>query len=134
LEIACDPYRWARTFQVLEEENLPVVTFPQTASRMTPATTRFFEACVNKNITHNGDAQLARHIGNAQLRTDNRGSRLAKEAKGSKRRIDLAVSSVMALERASWWHSQGGNIPQIFDPWSIGNAEVPSVFDNHDND
>ena len=119
LEIACDPYRWARTFQVLEDEGLPVVTFPQTASRMTPATTRFFEAVVNKNITQNGDAQLARHIGNAQLRTDNRGSRLAKEAKGSKRRIDLAVSSVMALERASWWQSQGGALPQVFDPFTM---------------
>ena len=123
LEIACDPYRWARTFQVLDDEGLPVVTFPQTASRMTPATTRFFEAVVNKTITHNGDARLARHIGNAQLRTDNRGSRLAKEAKGSKRRIDLAVSSVMALERASWWQSQGGALPQIFDPFSM---EVPN--------
>ena len=119
LEIACDPYRWARTFQVLDDEGLPVVTFPQTASRMTPATTRFFEACVNKQITQNGDARLARHIGNAQLRIDNRGSRLAKEAKGSKRRIDLAVSSVMALERASWWQSQGGALPQIFDPFSM---------------
>lgn len=124
LEIACDPYRWARTFQVLDDEGLPVVTFPQTASRMTPATTRFFEAVVNKTITHNGDARLARHIGNAQLRTDNRGSRLAKEAKGSKRRIDLAVSSVMALERASWWQSQGGALPQIFDPFSM---EVPDA-------
>ena len=119
LEIACDPYRWARTFQDLDDEGLPVVTFPQTASRMTPATTRFFEACVNKQITQNGDARLARHIGNAQLRIDNRGSRLAKEAKGSKRRIDLAVSSVMALERASWWQSQGGALPQIFDPFSM---------------
>jgi len=124
LEIACDPYRWARTFQVLDDEGLPVVTFPQTASRMTPATTRFFEAVINKTLTHNGDARLARHIGNAQLRTDNRGSRLAKEAKGSKRRIDLAVSSVMALERASWWQSQGGALPQIFDPFSM---EVPDA-------
>ena len=134
LEISCDPYRWARTFQVLEDEGLPVVTFPQTASRMTPATTRFFEAVVNKQITHDGDPKLARHISNATLRVDQRGSRLAKEKRGSTRRIDLAVASVMALERASWWHSQGGNLPQIFDPWSMDeNKEVPSVWDNHDN-
>ena len=124
VEIACDPYRWARTFQVLEDEGLPVVTFPQTPSRMTPATTRFFEAVVNKTITHNGDAQLARHIGNATLRVDQRGSRLAKEKRGSTRRIDLAVASVMALERASWWNSQGGALPQIFDPWSEESANV----------
>jgi len=119
LEIACDPYRWARTFQVLEDEGLPVVTFPQNASRMTPATQRMFDAVVNKQITQNGDKQLARHFGNATLRTDSRGSRLAKEKRGSSKRIDLAVAAVMALERASWWHSQGGALPQIFDPWSM---------------
>ena len=134
VEIACDPYRWARTFQILDDEGLPVVTFPQTASRMTPATTRFFEAVVNQQITHNGDPRLSRHIANATLRVDQRGSRLAKEKRGSSRRIDLAVASVMALERASWWHSQGGNIPQIFDPWSMGDQEeVPSVW-SHNND
>ena len=134
VEIACDPYRWARTFQILDDEGLPVVTFPQTASRMTPATTRFFEAVVNQQITHNGDPRLSRHIANATLRVDQRGSRLAKEKRGSSRRIDLAVASVMALERASWWHSQGGNIPQIFDPWSMSDQEeVPSVW-SHNND
>ena len=133
MEIACDPYRWARTFQVLEDEGLPIVVFPQTASRMTPATTRFFEAVVNKSITQNGDAQLARHISNATLRVDQRGSRLAKEKRGSTRRIDLAVASVMGLERAVWWHSQGGALPQVFDPWSMEENEVPSVWSNHDN-
>lgn len=123
LEIACDPYRWARTFQVLEDEGLPIVTFPQNASRMTPATTRFFEAVVNKQLTHNGDAQLARHISNATLKVDQRGSRLAKEKRGSTRRIDLAVASVMGLERGSWWQLQSGNLPQIFDPWSISLEE-----------
>jgi len=123
VEIVCDPYRWARTFQVLEDEGLPIVTFPQNASRMTPATTRFFEAVVNKQLSHNGDAQLARHVGNATLKVDQRGSRLAKEKRGSTRRIDLAVASVMGLERASWWHLQGGNLPQIFDPWSISLEE-----------
>jgi len=118
-EIACDPYRWARTFQVLEEEQLPVVLFPQTASRMTPATTRFFEAVMNRSMTHDGDARLSRHVGNATLRADNRGARLAKENKNSTRRIDLAIASVMGFERAAWWVSQGGSIPMVFDPWSM---------------
>jgi phage terminase large subunit-like protein len=117
-EIACDPYRWARTFQILEDEGLPVVLFPQNASRMTPATTRFYESVMNKNLTHDGDPRLARHVANATLRVDSRGSRLAKEAKNSTRRIDLAVASVMGLERAAWWQSQGGSLPMIFDPWA----------------
>ena len=127
VEIACDPYRWARTFQVLEDEGLPVVTFPQTASRMTPATTRFFEAVVNKQLTHNGDPQLARHVGNATLRVDQRGSRLAKEKRGSTRRIDLAVASVMALERATWWFGQGDFLPAAFNLYDLeGKNEIPT--------
>lgn len=114
-EIACDPYRWARTFQVLEDENLPVALFPQSSARMTPATTRFYEAVMNKSMTHDGDPMFARHVSNATLRTDNRGSRLAKENRNSSRRIDLAVAAVMGLERASWWQGQGGGLPMIFD-------------------
>lgn len=99
-EIVCDPYRWARTYQVLEDEGLPVVEFPQSPARMIPATARFYEGVLNKTITHSGDKRLSRHIENCVIRTDSRGSRLSKDAKGSPRKIDLAVSAVMALERA----------------------------------
>lgn len=99
-EIVCDPYRWARTYQILESEGLPVVEFPQSPSRMIPATTRFFESVMNQTLTHSGDQRLARHLSNCVIRTDSRGSRLSKDAKGSPRKIDLAISAVMALERA----------------------------------
>jgi phage terminase large subunit-like protein len=46
-------------------------------------------------------AILARHIGNAVLREDTRGARLAKEGKDSPRRIDAAVAAVMAHDRAA---------------------------------
>lgn len=101
LEIAADPYRWARSLQILADEGLPVVEFPQNASRMTPATTRFYEAVVNDQLTHSGDPRLARHIANCSLRVDSRGSRLAKDHKGSTRKIDAAVTAVMALDRIS---------------------------------
>lgn len=99
-EIVCDPYRWARSMQIWEGERLPVVEYPQNATRMTPATTRFYEAVMNQAVQHSGDARLARHIGNCVLRVDSRGSRLSKESKGSQRRIDLAVAAVMAHDRA----------------------------------
>src|SRR5581483_11099651 len=99
-EIVCDPYRWARTYQILENEGLPIVEFPQSPQRMIPATQRFYEAVVNRTLTHSGDPRLARHMANCTLRTDSRGSRLAKETKLSRRKIDLAVSAVMANERA----------------------------------
>lgn len=100
-EIACDPFRWARTYQILESEQLPIVEFPQSPSRMVPATQRFYEAVVNVAMTHSGDPRLARHIDNCVLKVDARGARLAKESRSSVRKIDLAVAAVMAFERAS---------------------------------
>jgi phage terminase large subunit-like protein len=101
LEIAADPFRWARSLQLLDGEGLPVMEYPQSPGRMTPATSRFYEAVVNGQLTHSGDSRLARHIGNAVLREDARGARLAKERKDSKRRIDAAVAAVMAHDRAA---------------------------------
>lgn len=99
-EIACDPFRWARTYQVLEGEGLPVVEFPQSPQRMVPATQRFYEAVLNEGLTHSGDPRLARHIDNCVIKTDQRGPRLMKDAKNSPRKIDLAVAAVMAFWRA----------------------------------
>lgn len=100
-EIVCDPFRWARTYQALEAEGLPVVEFPQSPQRMVPATQRFYEAVLNAGLTQSGDPRLARHIDNCVLKVDARGSRLAKETRNSPRKIDLAVSAVMAFDRAS---------------------------------
>jgi phage terminase large subunit-like protein len=101
LEIAADPFRWARSLQLLDGEGLPVLEYPQSPGRMSPATARFYEAVVNGQLTHSGDSRLARHIGNAVLREDSRGARLAKERKDSPRRIDAAVAAVMAHDRAA---------------------------------
>jgi phage terminase large subunit-like protein len=101
LEIAADPFRWARSLQLLEGEGLPVMEYPQSPGRMTPATARFYEAVVNGALTHSGNSRLARHIGNAVLREDARGARLAKERRDSPRRIDAAVAALMAHDRAA---------------------------------
>jgi phage terminase large subunit-like protein len=101
LEIAADPFRWARSLQLLDGEGLPVLEYPQSPGRMTPATARFYEAVVNGQLTHSGDSRLARHVANAVLREDARGARLAKERKDSPRRIDAAVAAVMAHDRAA---------------------------------
>jgi phage terminase large subunit-like protein len=111
-ELACDPFRWARTFQILEGEGLPVVEFPQSPARMTPATQRFYEAVVNGTLTHSGDARLARHVANVRVRDTPRGQRLAKEHRDSTRRIDLAISTVMAHARAT--ALAGRRVLQVF--------------------
>jgi phage terminase large subunit-like protein len=100
-EIVCDPYRWARTYQILFDEGLPIVEFPQSASRMTPATQRFYEAVLNRTLSHSGNPVLARHMSNAVLKVDSRGQRIVKESVRSDRKIDLAVAAVMAFDRAA---------------------------------
>jgi phage terminase large subunit-like protein len=101
LEVAADPFRWARSLQLLDAEAPPVGEYPQSPARMQPATARFYEAVVNGELTHSGDSRLARHVANAVLREDARGARLAKEHKDSRRRIDAAVAAVMAHDRAA---------------------------------
>ncbi len=100
-EIVCDPYRWARSYQILEDERLPVVEYPQSPARMTPATQRFYEAVMNRSVDHSGDPRLARHLDNAILKVDSRGSRVTKEHRNSPRKIDLAVAAIMGLDRAA---------------------------------
>jgi phage terminase large subunit-like protein len=50
--------------------------------------------------------RLARHLANAVLKTDSRGSRIVKESPHSPRRIDLAAAAVMAVDQAAFWAGQ----------------------------
>ena len=102
VEIIADPFRWTRTLQVLEKEGLPIVEFPWSTSRITPATTDFYSACINGALTHSGDKDMSRHIGNAVVLETVRGVRLDKSRRGSTRHIDLAACAVMAHSRATW--------------------------------
>lgn len=113
-EIVCDPYRYARTFQVLESEGLPIVEFPQSPARMVPATQSFFEAVTQNLLTHSGDVDLTRHVQNAVLRVDARGSRLSKENRNSDRKIDLAVAAVMCHARASFYNNKPADPTPMF--------------------
>jgi hypothetical protein len=63
-EVAADPFRWQRTLQALDAEGIPVVEFPQSPARMSPATSLFYTAVMNRGLTHSGDPRLARHVRN----------------------------------------------------------------------
>ena len=100
-EIACDPYRWQRSMEVLADEGYPIVEYPSTnARRMVPACAKFFDAVVENRLKHDGDPILARHLSNAAVKIDNLGPRIVKENRNSNRRIDAAVAAVIAVDRA----------------------------------
>jgi phage terminase large subunit-like protein len=101
-EIACDPYRWTRTMQLLAEEGYPIVEYPSTnARRMVPASAKFYDAVVDQKLIHDGNPLLARHISNAVVKIDNLGPRIVKENRASQRRIDAAVAAVLSFDRAT---------------------------------
>ena len=101
-EIACDPFRWQRSMQVLENLGLPIVEWPSTSPRrMVPACAKFYDAVVEKRIVHDGDPLLARHLDNAVTKIDALGPRIVKEKRDSPRKIDAAVAAVLAFDRAS---------------------------------
>lgn len=102
-ELVADPYRWQRSLQVLEGENLPVVEFPQSRARMEPATLALREAIIDGNVSFSADPDLRAHTLNAVVTdAEDTGTRLRKVSKHSEKRIDAIVAAVMAHSRATY--------------------------------
>jgi phage terminase large subunit-like protein len=102
VELACDPYRWAREMQEWEDAGLPVVEYAATSpARMVPATAKFYDAVTDGGIAHDHDPLLARHIDHCVVKVDRLGPRIVKEHKSSSRKIDAAVAAVFAFDRAT---------------------------------
>jgi hypothetical protein len=100
--IGFDPFYLTDLFIRLEAElNLGAGRWsssrtPTRSSFMVPACQAFYTAVMDKSVTHDGDGRLAQHVRNAVLKEDRHGPRIVKEAKGSPRKIDLAVCAVGA--------------------------------------
>ena len=69
----------------------------------------FFNAVIDKTLTHNGDPDLARHISNAVTKTTLDGSYITKEFRQFK--IDAAVSAVMGYYAATTYRDN--EIPTV---------------------
>ena len=108
VELAADAFRWSRSLEAMEKENLfPLTLYPQSPSRMVSSCQRLYEAVSQENVHHGGDpvlaAALSRHLANAVVKMDRFGPRITREHKGSQRHIDLAVCAVMAFDRARYY-------------------------------
>jgi phage terminase large subunit-like protein len=115
-EIACDPFRWQRTMEAMQDRGLPIVEYPSSSpSRMVQASSKFYTAVTEGNLTHDGNPTLARHLTNAVIKIDRLGPRIVKEHRGSPRKIDAAVAAVMAFDRATVGRVEAEELlPQFF--------------------
>ena len=112
--MAADPWRFEETLQNLAEEGLPILEFPTgSVQRMTQATQALYDAIVDETITHSGQAAMTRHFQNCILREDQRGARITKDRRGSTKKIDIAVASLIAYHTALTWREEDIAEPQM---------------------
>ena len=102
-EFACDPPGWFREIDEWAEQygGKVVVKYPTNNVKfMSEVCSRFYSAVVGREVRHDGDPRLARHLANAILKETVNGSYITKEARHSAKKIDLAVAAVIAYDRA----------------------------------
>ena len=104
VEMPCDPPGWHREIEGWAEEygTPPVVDYPTSQrTQMAAACSKFYAAVVSRQLTHDGDKRLARHVANAKTRETADGAYITKDGRNSPRKIDLAVAAVIAHDRAT---------------------------------
>lgn len=93
--------RWALQFATRDTEYV-FEFWTNRPTRMTQAVERFRSAVMTKEVCHDGDERLTRHVLNAVTREVTVGGEVAyliqKDSPRSRRKIDLAVCGVLALE------------------------------------
>lgn len=109
--LTVDPALWQTDLEDLQEEGYPVETFTQRGQDMLNATQRLYELVVSASLTHDGSEALARHMGNAYVKDPTR-PKLQKEVNA--RKIDLAVATVMAVQRAEQVAHEGQYATVVF--------------------
>jgi phage terminase large subunit-like protein len=97
IEVPYDPFKFAESAELLEERGLLMVEFPQTDTRMAPASEALYELIMDGRLVHDGDPELRSQILAAVPSETERGVRISKRK--SKRRIDAAVALAMAVDR-----------------------------------
>lgn len=116
-ELVCDPWRAEILMQdIAEMEIVEVVEFATNSmARMVPATADYYGAVIAKELSHDGDPALARHIGNCVLKEDSKGARVTKEYKSSGKYIDLAIAAIIGHQRACLHIAEPEDVdPELF--------------------
>jgi phage terminase large subunit-like protein len=98
-EVAFDPAYFQRSAEILHDDGLPMLEFPQSANRMVPACGQAYELIVAGKVRHDGSPTFTDQVLSAAQRMTDNGWRLSKGK--SRRKIDACIALVMSLDRAT---------------------------------
>jgi len=98
LEVLYDPAYFDRSAQILTDDGVNMVEFPQQASRMVPACGDTYEVIASGKLRHGGQPTLTNHVLSAQARPAGEGWRLSKAR--ARRKIDGAIALCMGVHAA----------------------------------
>lgn len=71
-------------------------------TRMAPATDRLYQLINTKEISHDGDTRLMTHFTNCVAEVTPQGTVVTKDKRVSKKKIDAAVATIAAVDRAQF--------------------------------
>jgi len=115
IEFSFDPAYFQRSAEVLADNGLRMVEFPQSAQRMVPACGNAYELIVSGKVVHDGSPMFTDQVLSAAQRMTDSGWRLSKGK--SRRKIDACIAMVMALDRATFRQEQLIQ-PSVLDIWT----------------
>jgi phage terminase large subunit-like protein len=97
-DVAYDPMRFNRSAEVLEERGLKMVEFPQTHSRMVPASNSLYDIVREGNLVHDGDPDFKRQVMAGVAAETDQGWRISK--KKSRAKIDALIALALGADLA----------------------------------
>lgn len=105
--VAFDPHMFGRSAQMLSDEGLWMIEFPQSNERMAPASQVLYDLIVSQGIEHDGDPLFADHVAaGATTYVGDRAWRITKrKATGQ---IDALIALVLAVWDAAQYQGSPG--------------------------
>ena len=95
--VAFDPWSFRRSAELLADEGIPMVEFPQSPERMAEASANLFRLIEAGLLSHDGDPALRSHVLAGVTKETERGWRLQKDPKLT-RPIDALIALAMAAQ------------------------------------
>lgn len=103
-EMAADPPGWHQELATWADrygQELIIEYATNRSTQMAPAVSKFYTAVVERQLTHDGDPRLARHVSHTVTKESAAGVLIVKDRVDSPRKIDAAVAAVIAHDRAT---------------------------------